>query len=258
MSGFRGSNLTKTMASLQDLESFEPLNPLTPDPDFGNLFCVFRQAIGKFLVAIPFFRASYWEIQHRAGPQICSLLASYREIAHNAENCSYSLVYCCKYNCLLGIALPQKTFLQRFYKPKKPFEKFLRAPMEDQGTKDGAVTGSKADQKKDSTEGPLSETEVCSDFGFIEPALKCLHTAYKFCNRTQYPCAGILLRQATGFDGHPAASNSAMPCPGARPALADRAPPSMPEIATGLAPKGTVHCAYMISAVTVGAKCNSC
>ena len=161
------------MASLQDLESFEPLNPLTPDPDFGNLFCVFRQAIGKFLFAIPFFRASYWEIQHRAGPQICSLLASYREIAHNAENCSYSLVYCCKYNCLLGIALPQKTFLQRFYKPKKPFEKFLRAPMEDQGTKDGAVTGSKADQKKDSTEGPLSETEVCSDFGVIEPALKC-------------------------------------------------------------------------------------
>ena len=173
MSGFRGSNLTKTMASLQDLESFEPLNPLTPDPDFGNLFCVFRQAIGKFLFAIPFFRASYWEIQHRAGPQICSLLASYREIAHNAENCSYPLVYCCKYKCLLGIALPQKTFLQRFYKPKKPFEKFLRAPMEDQGTKDGAVTGSKADQKKDSTEGPLSETEVCSDFGFIEPALKC-------------------------------------------------------------------------------------
>ena len=149
VSGFRGSNLTKTMASLQDLESFEPLNPLTPDPDFGNLFCVFRQAIGKFLFAIPFFRASYWEIQHRAGPQICSLLASYREIAHNAENCSYSLVYCCKYNCLLGIALPQKTFLQRFYKPKKPFEKFLRAPMEDQRTKDGAVTGSKADQKKD-------------------------------------------------------------------------------------------------------------
>ena len=164
------------MASLQDLESFEPLNPLTPDPDFGNLFCVFRQAIGKFLFAIPFFRASYWEIQHRAGPQICSLLASYREIAHNAENCSYSLVYCCKYNCLLGIALPQKTFLQRFYKPKKPFEKFLRAPMEDQRTKDGAVTGSKADQKKDSTEGPLSETEVCSDFCFIEPALKCCQT----------------------------------------------------------------------------------
>ena len=172
MSGFRGSNLTKTMASLQDLESFEPLNPLTSDPDFGNLFCVFRQAIGKFLFSIPFFRASYWEIQHKAGPQIRSLLASYREIAHNAENCSYSLVYCCKYNCLLGIALPQKTFLQRFYKPKKPFEKFLRAPMEDQGTKDGAVTGSKADQKKDSTEGPLSETEVCSDFGFIEPDLK--------------------------------------------------------------------------------------
>ena len=132
VSGFRGSNLTKTMASLQGLESFEPLNPLTPDPDFGNLFCVFRQAIGKLLFAISFCRASYWEIQHRAGPQICSLLASYRKIAHNAENDSYSLVYCCKYNCLLGIALPQKTFLKRFYKPKKPFEKSLRAPMEDQ------------------------------------------------------------------------------------------------------------------------------
>ena len=39
--------------------------------------------------------------------------------------------------------------------------------MEDQGTKDGTVTGSKADQKKDSTEGPLSETEVCSDFGSL-------------------------------------------------------------------------------------------
>ena len=98
------------------------------------LFLFVGQAIGKF--------------SHRAGPQICSLLASYREIAHNAENGSYSLVYCCKYNCLLGIALPQKTFLKRFYKPKKPFEKSLRAPMEDQGTKDGTVTGSKADQKK--------------------------------------------------------------------------------------------------------------
>ena len=48
--------------------------------------------------------------------------------------------------------------------------------MEDQGTKDGTVTGLKADQKKDSTEKPLSETEVCSDFGFIEPALKCTST----------------------------------------------------------------------------------
>ena len=69
MSGFRGSNLTKTMANLQDLESVEPLNPLTPDPDFGNLFCVFWQAIGEFQFAIPFFGASYWGIQQRAGPQ---------------------------------------------------------------------------------------------------------------------------------------------------------------------------------------------
>ena len=53
MSGFRGSNLTKTMANLQDLESVEPLNPLTPDPDFGNLFCVFWQAIGEFQFTSP-------------------------------------------------------------------------------------------------------------------------------------------------------------------------------------------------------------
>ena len=157
-----------------------------------------------------------------------------------------------------GLPCRRRPSSNDFTSRKSLLRSFCEHRWKTKGTKDGAVTGSKADQKKDSTEGPLSETEVCSDFCFIEPALKCLHTAYKFCNRTQYPCAGILLRQATGFDGHPAASNSAMPCPGARPALADRAPPSMPEIATGLAPKGTVHCAYMISAVTVGAKCNSC
>ena len=130
MSGFRGSNLTKTMANLQDLESLEPLNPLTPDPDFGNLFCVFWQAIGEFQFAIPFLGASYWGIQQRAGPQNCSLLASYREIAHNPENGFYSLISRCAYSFLLGIALPQKTFPKRFYKPKKPFETVLRAPIE--------------------------------------------------------------------------------------------------------------------------------
>ena len=41
--------------------------------------------------------------------------------------------------------------------------------------------------------------------------------------------------QATDFDEHPAASRSAMPCPGARPPLADRAP-SMPEIAPFIVP----------------------
>ena len=40
----------------------------------------FWQAIGEFQFAIPFFGASYWGIQQRAGPQNCSLLASYREI----------------------------------------------------------------------------------------------------------------------------------------------------------------------------------
>ena len=51
--GFR--ILLETIATLQDLESFEPLNPLTPGPDFGNLFCVFSQAIGEFQFAIPVF-----------------------------------------------------------------------------------------------------------------------------------------------------------------------------------------------------------
>ena len=73
----------------------------------------------------------------------------------------------------------------------------------------------KADQKR-SALALLLETKVCSDFGFIE-ALKCLHT---FCNRIQHHARG----QATDFDGHPAASRSAMPCP---------------------APS-TIQCAYMI------------
>ena len=39
------------------------------------------------------------------------------------------------------------------------------------------------------TLAPLLEIEVCSDFGFIEAALKCLHTVNKFCNRIQcLPC----------------------------------------------------------------------
>ena len=44
------------------LVRFEPLNPLTLDPDFGNLFCVFWQAIGKlpFLVLFP---ATYSEFE---------------------------------------------------------------------------------------------------------------------------------------------------------------------------------------------------
>ena len=42
------------------LVRFEPLNPLTPDPDFGNLFCVFRQAIGEFQFLVSVIPASYW------------------------------------------------------------------------------------------------------------------------------------------------------------------------------------------------------
>ena len=78
----------------------------------------------------------------------------------------------------------------------------------------------------DSTTVPLLETEFCSDFGFIEAALKCLHTVYKFCNRTQYPCLGILSKQATYFDGNPAVSRSTLLYPALFPPLADRAPSS--------------------------------
>ena len=42
------------------LVRFEPLNPLTPDPDFGNLFCVFGQAIGEFQFLVSVIPASYW------------------------------------------------------------------------------------------------------------------------------------------------------------------------------------------------------
>ena len=47
-----------------------------------------------------------------------------------------------------GLPCRRRPSSNDFYKPKKPFEKSLRAPMEDQGTKVGTVTGSKADQKK--------------------------------------------------------------------------------------------------------------
>ena len=43
------------------LVRFEPLNPLTPDPDFGNLFCVFWQAIGELQFLVSMFPATYSE-----------------------------------------------------------------------------------------------------------------------------------------------------------------------------------------------------
>ena len=42
---------------------FETLNPLTPDPDFDNLFCVFLQAIGEFQFLETMIPASYWGIR---------------------------------------------------------------------------------------------------------------------------------------------------------------------------------------------------
>ena len=45
------------------LVRFEPLNPLTPDPDFGNLFCVFWQAIGKLQFLVSMFPATYSEFE---------------------------------------------------------------------------------------------------------------------------------------------------------------------------------------------------
>ena len=141
--------LLKPWQTFKIWRSFEPLNPLTPDPDFGNLFCVFWQAIGEFQFAIPFFGASYWGIQQRAGPQNCSLLASYREIAHNPENGFYSLVSRCAYSFLAGdCPAAKKRSPNDFYKPKEPFEMVLRAPIERPRTRNGTLTGSKADKKK--------------------------------------------------------------------------------------------------------------
>ena len=42
---------------------FETLFPLTPDPDFDNLFCVFLQAIGEFQFLVSVIPASYWRIR---------------------------------------------------------------------------------------------------------------------------------------------------------------------------------------------------
>ena len=45
------------------LVRFEPLNPLTPNPDFGNLFCVFWQAIGELQFLVSMFPATYSEFE---------------------------------------------------------------------------------------------------------------------------------------------------------------------------------------------------
>ena len=45
------------------LVRFEPLNPLTLDPDFDNLFCVFWQAIGELQFLVSMFPASYSEFE---------------------------------------------------------------------------------------------------------------------------------------------------------------------------------------------------
>ena len=119
VSGFRVSNLTITILNLQDLESVEPLNPLTPDPDFGNLFCVsrkllvtsnlhflFGQAIGEFREGGSpelFIARKLWEDCTQAGKWF--LLPGFR----------------CKYSFLLEIALPRKTFRRRCYKTKEAF-----------------------------------------------------------------------------------------------------------------------------------------
>ena len=63
------------------------------------------------------------------------------------------------------------------------------------------------------------ETELCE-------GANCLHTVYKFCNRTQYLCLGILSKQTTYFDGNPAVSRSTLLYPALFPPLADRAPSS--------------------------------
>ena len=45
--------------------------------------------------------------------------------------------------------------------------------MENQGTRNGTLTGSKADNKKGFSRGTSFGNRICSDSGFIEVALKC-------------------------------------------------------------------------------------
>ena len=66
------------MANREALESLEPLNPLTPDPDFGNLFCVFWQAKGK--------------VQFLVSPCQALPAGSYREMAIWRVHCCSSLL----------------------------------------------------------------------------------------------------------------------------------------------------------------------
>ena len=79
----------------------------------------------------------------------------------------------------------------------------------------------KADQKRLSPGTSFGDRSL-QRFRLHEAALKCLHTVYKFCNRISTHARG----QATDFDGHPAASRSAMPCPA--PSMLEIAPFSVP------------------------------
>ena len=45
------------------LVRFEPLNPLTPDPDFGNLFCVAWQIIGELQFLVSMFPVTHSEFE---------------------------------------------------------------------------------------------------------------------------------------------------------------------------------------------------
>ena len=169
--------LLKPWQTFKDLESFEPLNPLTPDPDFGNLFCVFWQAIGEFQFAILFLGQAIGEFSRGRVrrtvhcSQAIGRLHTTRKMVFTPWFRAVHTVSCWRLPCR------KKTFPKRFYKPKKPFEMVLRAQI------NGTLTGSKADKKKDSTTAPLLETEFCSDFGFIEAALK-----WRYCSISVRGC----------------------------------------------------------------------
>ena len=129
-----GVRISLTMASLQDLESFEPLNPLTPDSDFGYFvfsgkllvnsylqFLFFAQAIGKFSTRRVPRSVHCWQAVGR--------LHTTRKIVLTlwfiAEN---TVVY-------WGLPCRRRPSSNDFTSRIKPFQKSLRAPMEDKGPK---------------------------------------------------------------------------------------------------------------------------
>ena len=128
MSGFRGSNLTKTMANLQDLESFESLHPLTPPIQILAIYFVFS---GKLLVnsnlQFLFLGQAIGEFSRGRVRRTVHCSQAKGRLHTTRKMVFYSLVSRCAYSFLLGIAPAAKNVPSTILRPKKPFAMVLRA-----------------------------------------------------------------------------------------------------------------------------------